>query len=443
MLRVFRTLLFLIATISLLVTSLSCHRTPIEPEKIKANLIYEDALCTEAYLRLKLAYIDFPANVDLYVDKNKVNSFRTFSEDTVIMVENLLPKKSYTSYVRIYPAGGGEIVSNEVSFTTMDTTSHNFTWQIFEFGECSNSVLYDVAIIDENNIWAVGEIYLRDSLGRCDPNAYNAVHWDGTKWELKRITVNFRGSLITPPIEGVFAFSSTDIWFVGSLPIHGNGTNWQMYDLRTTVDPNLSVSKAWGTSSSDMYFVGRKGNIAHWDGRSWKKIESGTTISLLDIWGTSNGMEVWTCGWNANTGENILLRRQSSHWQKIPLPNYISDTELLGTLWMYGNSEVIISGSGDIFRLSIFNLNLIRRVPVNLGAYAYRIRGVLRNDISLVGDFSMVWHWNGVSWHMYNELYNFDDRLYGLAVSPTMIVAVGTRIINMVERKGLVLVGKR
>jgi hypothetical protein len=221
-----------------------------------------------------------------------------------------------------------------------------------------------------------------------------------------------------------------------------DGIRWKS---ECTINPLLTgaINKLWGKSSSDLFAVGDIGNIFHWDGKRWTKIESGTTISLRDIWGTSNGMEVWTCGWNANTGENILLRRQSSHWQKIPLPNYISDTELLGTLWMDGNSEVIISGSGDIFRLSIFNLNLIRRVPVNLGAYAYRIRGVLRNDISLVGDFSMVWHWNGVSWHMYNELYNFDDRLYGLAVSPTMIVAVGTRIINMVERKGLVLVGKR
>ena len=39
-------------------------------------------------------------------------------------------------------------------------------------------MLYDVAIIDENNIWAVGEIWIADtsSLGY---TKYNAVHWDG------------------------------------------------------------------------------------------------------------------------------------------------------------------------------------------------------------------------------------------------------------------------
>ena len=48
-------------------------------------------------------------------------------------------------------------------------------------------MLYDVAIIDENNIWAVGEIYLNDSLGQPDPTPYNAVHWDGISWNLKKI----------------------------------------------------------------------------------------------------------------------------------------------------------------------------------------------------------------------------------------------------------------
>ena len=68
-----------------------------------------------------------------------------------------------------------------------DTTSHNFTWQSWTFGEIGTSRLYDVAIVDENNIWAVGEIYLLDSLGQPDPRAYNALHWDGIKFEIERI----------------------------------------------------------------------------------------------------------------------------------------------------------------------------------------------------------------------------------------------------------------
>jgi len=39
----------------------------------------------------------------------------------------------------------------------MDTTSHNFIWEIDTLG-IGGSYLNDVAIIDENNIWVVGNI---------------------------------------------------------------------------------------------------------------------------------------------------------------------------------------------------------------------------------------------------------------------------------------------
>ena len=68
---------------------------------------------------------------------------------------------------------GCNSVEPPVNGSGQDTTSHNFTWQTWTFGEHSSSVLYDVVIIDENNIWAVGEIYLSDSLGQPDPHAYN------------------------------------------------------------------------------------------------------------------------------------------------------------------------------------------------------------------------------------------------------------------------------
>lgn len=201
-----------------------------------------------------------PTNVFLFVNEKLRTTIKLISSDTTIYIDSLLPNKTYHVKVMSNNLLG---TSNKIQITTLDTTSHNFTFQTWTFGEHSSSVLYDVAIIDENNIWAVGEIYMNDSLGQPDLNAYNAVHWNGSEWKVKKISVLFRGSLITPPLEGVFAFSNSDFWFVGSLPIHGDGNNWIMYDLRTTVDPNLSLSKAWGTSSSNIYFVGRNGSIAY------------------------------------------------------------------------------------------------------------------------------------------------------------------------------------
>jgi len=434
MLRVFRTLLFLIATISLLVTSLSCHRTPIEPEKIKANLIYEDALCTEAYLRLKLAYIDFPANVDLYVDKNKVNSFRTFSEDTVIMVENLLPKKSYTSYVRIYPAGGGEIVSNEVSFTTMDTTSHNFTWQIFEFGDFSSD-LFDVAIINENDIWAVGQIFVVDT-SSTGYTIYNAVHWDGNKWELKRINHH---SICNPvdyaPFFSILAFSSNDIVLAS-----GGGVVW-FNGITNRIDCSIRplltgrINKLWGRSKDDIYAVGNYGNIVHWDGRSWKKIESGTRLPIRDIYGALNN----------NTGNyEILCVAADSH---IP-----------------GNSKVLKIENGSVRELAtdtIWEPRSIWFIPgrryYHAGAglweakkpegpwvenmqlppfFSTSVRGQAVNDVLVSGAFWLLAHWNGMNWQVYFP--RIEGSLGNIDYKGNLAVVVGYK-----NNKAFILMGRR
>ena len=39
----------------------------------------------------------------------------------------------------------------------------------------------------------------------------------------------------------------------------------------------------------------------------------------------------------------------------------------------------------------------------------------------------MIWHYNGKSWHKFEEIYNLDDRLYGLAVTDNLIAATGKR----------------
>ena len=68
----------------------------------------------------------------------------------------------------------------------MDTTSHNFTFQSWTFGTVGSSTLYDIAIINENNIWAVGEIMIADTSIN-GYTTYNAVHWNGGEWSLHKL----------------------------------------------------------------------------------------------------------------------------------------------------------------------------------------------------------------------------------------------------------------
>ena len=258
---------------------LSCNTTEPENKPVDFEFAAEDASCTEAWLTLKVNDI---AGAKVYRGDSLIFNLTQQSIDTTLYDEGLLPNNVYKYHTTIQLYNNSNAVTKELTIQTMDTTSHNFTWQIYTFGEHSSSVLYDVAIIDENNIWAVGEIYMKDSLGQPDPTFYNIVHWNGQSWELKKIL--YKGGIWS--IRTLFAFNENDIWFSGYMRYY----NGQFIELPI---PNIlmgwQINKIWGTSSSDLYVVGNGGNIAHYDGsplaNGWQKIESGTTTSIKNVWG--------------------------------------------------------------------------------------------------------------------------------------------------------------
>ena len=432
----FLTLLFL------LLPQQSCNTTEPPPFKeelpkaIKLKLL--DVSCTEAFIKVSAADTVLPVNITLKKDNTALFSFTLTKTDTVVIDTTLQPNITY-SYQTTAQIKGKEENSDTIQVKTLNTTSHNFTWQKFEFGGMGgSSVLYDVAIINENDIWAVGEIYA-DTTGQ----AYNAVHWNGTSWELKRIQTYFRGNLITVPLEGIFAFSSTDIWMVGSLPIHGNGNDWTMYDLRTTVDPNLSLSKAWGSSSNDMYFVGRAGSIAHYKNGSWSKIESGTDLPINDIYGSANPFngktEVICVVSDAfiNTGLKVIKIYENDSSE------FLNNNGLkwsIGSIWFSAGVRYYIAGSG-LYEMTYSETNLWRDLNLNRSITQYHmdcIRGNKLNDIIVTGAYGEVLHFNGLSW---KSLRNSSTELsYGsyfkISIKGKMACMVGYD-----DRKAVILLG--
>jgi len=268
---------------------LSCNTTEPPPPGETITLTLDDASSIEVWIKLTTTNLQLPTTITL--KQSAAGGDQTTSiinldkADTLLFINSLLPNTTYN----FQAASHSGISSNQLQVTTMDTTSHNFTWQSWTFGEHSSSVLNDVAIIDEDNIWAVGEIYLNDSLGQADPHAYNAVHWDGSEWNIKRIPFTGECSaVIYPPIKSIFVFSEDDIWFArgGSL-VHFNGNEYYN-DCRMNSLLAGSINKIWGTSSDKLYVVGNNGTMVGYNGTLWWRIYSGTELHINDIWGDYN-----------------------------------------------------------------------------------------------------------------------------------------------------------
>jgi hypothetical protein len=364
---------------------------PPPPDLRKITLTFEDAYCTEVWLRIKVDSITLPVELKLMQEATQQNVTLTV-KDSVIYIDSLNPNQTY-NYQAVLSTDT-TIKSEKVTAQTLEPTSHNFTWQTWEFGQHSSSVLYDVAIIDENNIWAVGEIFMNDSLGNPDPTFYNAVHWDGNNWALKRIL--YQGSIWS--IKTIYAFSENDIWFSAFVRY----LNGQFIDLPIpAILMGWSINKLWGTSSNDMYVVGNEGNIAHYNGTTWTKIESGTTLNVNDIWGINNsdnnGLVLCAATDLFTNNERKLLRIKNDlsvdtlSWQ----PN-----EILMSVWFNSPNKIITAGGGIFFRV---NEQWIEQIP--LPPYLIKnLRGAGLNDIWAVGGFGVVNWYNGLNWAQIPQL---------------------------------------
>jgi len=430
--------------------------TPPEQGQSQIQLAVLDVGTMDVTLKISLNSMVQSRQILFKRDDDTVWVLNPTGTDTIIVdppgVPELWPSTSYT--YRAYLLDGETAIdsSEALVVTTGDSSSHAIQWTIDTIGT-AYSYLKDVTILGDS-IWVVGELYKRDSVGNLDQ--YNMAQWNGQQWELIKIqfyTICGQASRTPYPASSVFATRSNEIWLTSN---GGQLARWNGSTQTATICmPNpFPVYKIWGDPNS-IYAVGYDGRIARYGNGAWLGMVSGTNVPLTDIWGTPDGSEVWACGFNDSNGGSVVLRRVNGAWQILwdrlapPRPPYIYSA-YLSSLWSSGSGEFVATG-GRFYRHSLHNLNIIRneyvRIPNGYVIFqqvnwAYRVRGTQRNDVWLVGDDAMIWHWNGSTWHRYEELLDTSIILYSLAVTERHVVAVGTRY-DGIYTTGVVIRGRR
>ena len=247
-----------------------------------------DIVCTEATFKVS-ASIDSTSTWDcgLYRDDSLVISQSISGGSGYLRDTGLEPNASYNYHIGYLKEGKAKDRSQVVHITTLDTTSHEFTWTVETLGDYG-SYLNDVAIVDENNIWVVGYITLGDSI-------YNAAHWDGTEWEMIEI---YDGHI---PLYGIWYFNENDIWVTNGCSVfHLENNEWIYYRFSSGgVGVDCCAGKTiWASSPEDVWFAGDNGSIVHYDGSGFSRIESGTEVNYRQISGTLDGKYVFVAGYN-------------------------------------------------------------------------------------------------------------------------------------------------
>ncbi|MEW6510473.1 MAG: glucosyl transferase [Bacteroidota bacterium] len=331
----------------------------------------------------------------------------------------------------------------ELPVPPVDTTSHDFTWTVETLGEVGSSVLYDVAIIDDSLAYAVGAVYLRDSLGNWDPDAYNLLKWSGTSWKLLRVqfyTFCGQSSTGSYPARAIVALSPQDVWIAmdGSQVVVWDGQR-QSASMCTPI----SVNKLWGKDRNSIYGVGNGGGIARYSNGAWQKLESGTTIDLRDVYGSSTGGTVWASGYSNDYFNSVLLAFDGQSWNTIwarPPGTPSSFGDLAMTLTVVGSTLYSATNLG-VFSQASSTMSLAPTKMLDLDAAPFRIRGSAPNNLFVVGDQAKIWHYNGSTWKQLN-VPDPNRPLYSVAASKNTVIAVGPDY-NTFPRRAVVYVGRR
>jgi hypothetical protein len=119
-------------------------------------------------------------------------------------------------------------------------------------------------------------------------NAGTVLHWDGAAWTQQPTPT-------TQNLWGVWGAAPGDLWSVGgdgladgqATLLHYDGSAWSAVMLPPLQKANVwQLLKVWGTSADDVYVVGQRGVVLHWDGASWSEELVGASDDLVSLWGT-------------------------------------------------------------------------------------------------------------------------------------------------------------
>jgi len=438
-------IVILLAIIVLTFLQFNCN-SPTAPNN-NLTLSVADVSCTEAWLNLSAGSLSLPANILVNKNGNNFLSFTLTSRDTTLYDGTLSPNQTYT-----YQAVYGNNKSETVTAKTLDTTSNNFTFQTFLLGGAQSSVLNDVVIINDTVAYAVGAVYVNDSTGKPDPNAYNLAKWNGHSWKLLRVqfyTVRGNSHRTPYPASSVLAFSDSVIW----ISMDGD----QVAKLKGSTQtesmflPNsFSIKELWGENLNLIYAVGDNGIIDIFVNGIWQKLESGTDIKLLDVWG--NEKDTWICGWEdfkptvlLNYKNDVLTTVINNPNSSLFTYNPNAVSGAIESVWSNNTNNLFLLTWYGLYRVENDNFdkpkNLWSGDPNTWGLG--KVRGNNVNDIVGAGVYGRIWHYNGVSWLFYNNLVNNSDNLNSVAIKGNLIIAVGYRYENGINNYALVQIGHR
>ncbi len=307
-----------------------------------------------------------------------------------------------------------------------DTTVADFTWEVNVFSNAGGPYsIYDVAVINENDIWAVGEICTAEINLPEYYEFFNAAHWNGLAWEYLPISVPLVNSQ-TGGISGyclcnitsVMPFGPDDIWFSYALNelTHQVGEYFEYFTCTMPLDDDHTNASyaAWGSGPDDIYIGSQNGNIYYFDGSELS--EFGILeypFSITKICGSQDIAYIAARNMSGEyTGQSIVAKVEDGILETVHYsPTFWPDDENpvggMEALWSFGGDAYIMA-RGGLYYYSAEIDSFYLKTTYEEGGFAnygfIDMDGLNPNDIALVTNQGQVFHYNGLNWSVETTL---------------------------------------
>jgi hypothetical protein len=183
------------------------------------------------------------------------------------------------------------------------------------------------------------------------PDAGTEAGVPTAKAEWRVVLENLDGALLSVWGPGG---SSREIFAVGGplgntgfspLVLRYDGTRWNR------LAPGGSDSFWWvtGTASDDVWLVGEKGRITHFDGKSFTSHTSNTDVTIYGAWAASK-TDAWAVGGTPEGGKgpqnDVLLHFDGTTWNREKLPT--EEGRTLFKVWGRSSDDLFVVGEAGL-----------------------------------------------------------------------------------------------
>lgn len=317
-----------------------------------------------------------------------------------------------------------------VDTTGTDTTT-GFTFTRYEFGGNAGSCYFnDCKIWSETNIWATGYV---DSNGLALP--VNIMKWDGKKWKGIGPFFNSFG------VNGIWGLDSNHVYLADGLVIkYVNGVFTRIDFTHLKFGNGQSVQKLWGSSESNIWGVGSKGMVVHYDGVKWYVVNidslTGKSLGKVDFTGIHGVDEnhFWMVGYDSQNGSlSILIEFRKGVWS---FP-YYDDPSDDGNIWEVTDAMWIPEKDKYwVVTKYLFELNKNKFSTIITFPDPTYVDGIKNIDNGI-----MIWgNWGELGYYQNGEWtkYRLPAHFYGGDFKNKMMITVG-----LDGNKAIIYLGKR